>query len=394
VFAKTDSKFNLKLDDVECEVLFRGLDDSNDVRRLLSLQASFAVLDEFREINKDIFEALQGRLGRYPDGMMVPHKPEWGMDDKGNPIQGCVTDDGAANSHLWGMSNPPDMDTFWEKLIADPPANTHVTIQPSGFSASADWIHLLPSGYYENLAQGKSEDYIDVYIHSKFGKSLAGQPVFRSFSGEYHIAKSPLRPILNGWRPLLIGMDFGLNPSAVIGQLDPRGRLLVFRAVTSDGMGLVRFLRTILKPILAQEFSGAPLLVIGDPAGRSRAQTDEKTVYDILRQERLPAREAYTNSVVARIAAVDQFLNRSVDGEPGFLIDPNGCRPLVLALRGAYRYKRKTSGEFETEPEKNDASHISDALQYLCLHADADQVGRLANTRARPIEAVNSSAWT
>jgi hypothetical protein len=74
--AKQDMKFLLKFDDVECEVLFRGLDDTNDVRRLLSLQASFAILDEFREIHKDIYEAVQGRLGRYPDKMLVRPRPE------------------------------------------------------------------------------------------------------------------------------------------------------------------------------------------------------------------------------------------------------------------------------------------------------------------------------
>ena len=77
-FAKVQMKFNLKFDDVDCEVLFRGLEDANDVRRLLSLQISFAVLDEFREINQQIFEALQGRLGRYPDKSLVPPRPEWG----------------------------------------------------------------------------------------------------------------------------------------------------------------------------------------------------------------------------------------------------------------------------------------------------------------------------
>ena len=62
-FEKTNTQFKLKFDDVECEVLFRGLDDANDVRRLLSLQLSFAVFDEFREINRDIFETMQGRVG-------------------------------------------------------------------------------------------------------------------------------------------------------------------------------------------------------------------------------------------------------------------------------------------------------------------------------------------
>ena len=192
-YAKTDNVFMLKFDDVECEVLFRGLDDARDVRRLLSLQVSFAILDEFREINPEIFKTIQGRLGRYPNKMMVKPRPEWGNDDNGLPIGGCVTEDGKSNAHLWGASNPPDMETYWEEFLSTPPNNCHVTIQPSGLSPKADWIEFLPAGYYDNLAEGKDQDWIDVYIHSKFGKSLAGQPVFRSFARDLHVSKDPLR---------------------------------------------------------------------------------------------------------------------------------------------------------------------------------------------------------
>jgi hypothetical protein len=268
-----------------------------------------------------------------------------------------------------------------------------VTIQPSGTSPEADWVHLLPSDYYDNLAKGKEQAYIDVYIHAKFGKSLAGMPVFPSFDMTYHVSKGSLRPIINGLRPLLIGMDFGLNPSATVGQLDAMGRLLIYRSLTSDGMGLLRFLRTVLKPELAQNFAGAPVLVIGDPAGTSRAQTDEKTVYDILRQEGLKAIPASTNSIIARITAVDGFLSRQVDTGPGFLVDPS-CKPLINALRGGYRYRRKTNGEVEDVPDKNQSSHIADSLQYLCLHANAEQGGTLATRKARPVEMASIAGWT
>lgn len=396
---KTGKKFLLRFkandgSTVECEVLFRGLDDANDVRRLLSLQASFAVMDEFREIHKDIFEAVQGRLGRYPDGMLVPHRPEWGVDAKGNPIQGCVTDQGVPNSHIWGMTNPPDMDTFWEEFLSDPPDNFDVTIQPSGMSDEADWTHLLPTNYYENLAKGKSEDYIDVYIHAKFGKSLAGKPVHRSFNRPFHVAKEPLKPILNGLRPILIGLDFGLNPSATIGQLDVKGRLNIFSAMTSDGMGLVRFIDTMLKPHLATKFPGGTFFVIGDPAGRQRAQTDESTVYDILRAKGFKCMPASTNSIVARISAVDEFLNRSIDGGPGVLLDPNDTLPLIKAWGGRYRYKVKKDGETDDTPEKNEASHVADSSQYLCLHAEALQGGKLEKPQARKIEVASAAGWT
>ena len=90
------------------------------MRRLLSLNISGGIIEEFRELNPEIFRALQGRLGRFPDGMMVQHRPEWGVDGKGNPIQGCVTEFGQPNARLWGMSNPPDQDTFREDFLTNP----------------------------------------------------------------------------------------------------------------------------------------------------------------------------------------------------------------------------------------------------------------------------------
>ena len=378
-YLKTEYKFTLRYSDVECEILFRGLDDSDDVRRLLSLQASFGILDEFREINPDIFNALQGRLGRYPSK----------LDNK----VGCVTDMGSPNAHLWGMTNPPDMDTFWEQYLTNPPDNAACFFQPSGLSPEADWTAFLPEGYYENLAEGKSEDWVDVYINAKFGKSLAGQPVFPAFKTDFHVSKSPLNFLKTTERPLIIGMDFGLNPSVTISQIDVQGRLLTFAALTSDGMGTLRFVQTVLKPTLANKFPGAAHIIIGDPAGQQRAQTDERSVFDILKQEGFRVVPARTNNIVARIAAVDGFLARQVDGAAAHLIDPS-AKLLINALRGGYRYKKKKSGEFEDTPEKNSFSHIADAHQYACLHADTNLRGDMFESKRREVRKVNAVGWT
>jgi hypothetical protein len=379
-YEKTNYKFFLRFADVECEVLFRGLDDQNDVRRLLSLQASFAILDEFREISPAIFDAIQGRLGRYPSKLV-------------NGV-GCKDDKGNENKHLWGMSNPPDMDTFWETFLSDPPANAHCFFQPSGLSPDADWTEFLPDDYYTNLAQGKTEDWIDVYIHAKFGKTLAGRPVFRSFRPDFHVAKTALRPLRATNRPLIIGMDFGLNPSATLNQLDAQGRFLTFDALTSDGMGLSQFLVQRLKPLLASiKYVGIPVLVIGDPAGWTRSQTDERSCYDILTAAGLKAVPARTNTIVARLAAVDNFLMRQVEGGPAHLIDP-GCVPLIRALRGGYRYKLKKGGEYEDSPEKNEHSHVADAHQYACLHAEASNGAGFNDIVRREVKKARSGGWT
>ena len=341
---KTSLNYILRFGDVECEILFRGLDDANDVRRLLSLQTSFGILDEFREINKQVFEALQGRVGRYPS------KRDNGV--------GCVCDDGRPNKHIWGASNPPDLENFWETLLSDPPKNVSPHFQPSGLSPEADWTEFLPDDYYANLAEGKSQDWIDVYIHAKFGKTLAGRPVYTTFQPAFHVAKTRLMPIRMTDRPLIIGMDFGLNPSATINQLDPRGRFLTFDAISSDGMGVQRFLATKLKPLLAQKHPGFATLVVGDPAGSQRAQTDERTCFEMIVAAGFKVIPARTNSVVARIGAVETFLGRQIDGGPGRLLCPEGAKPLITGYRGGYRYKLKKSGDAEDHPEKNSHSHI------------------------------------
>lgn len=396
-YMRSEMKFFMKFNDVECEVWFRNLDTSDDIRRLLSTQYTFAVIEEFRECQRDIFEAIQGRLGRYPDGMMVPHRAEWGLDRKGNPIQGCVDDSGKSVDKVWMMSNPPDADTFYEELISNPTENMHVTIQPSGLSAEADWIHLLKSDFYENLAIGKDADWADVYIHAKFGKSLSGKPVHRSFSRDTHVAKKGLiyNPVSSGG--LVVGMDTALHPSAVIGQIGPGGRLHILHSMHAADMGALRFIREKLKPVLAERFGGARVMVVIDPAGMIRSQSDESTVKDILTSEGLMCRPAGTNSIAARLAAVDSFLTRTIDGQPGMLIDPEFNGELIMALAGKYRYRVKQNGETEDKPDKQRPwADLADGLQYLCLHADGGALlGRQVNvTKRREISPVASAGWT
>jgi hypothetical protein len=391
---KTDSAFQLEWGDVSCEVLFRGLDDANDVRRLLSLQLSFGVIDEFKEVHPDIYEALAGRVGRYPDKVLVPPQAKWGVDEKGNPIGGCVDDNGVSMKKLWGMSNPPESDSWWETLLSDPPANMHVTIQPSGLSPEADWVHLLDAGYYENLAElhANDQDWVDVFIHGKFGKSLQGQPVFRCFNAAIHVAKAPLIPNRVSASPIIVGFDCtGLNPAAVIGQTAFGGRLLVYDALYSMDKGPLRFMQEDLKPLLASKYAGQTIAIVIDPAGMAR-ESDERSVRDMLVHQGFAVRPAKTNNIAPRISAVESFMVRNVDGKSAFLIDP-ACVDLIIALRTKYRYKFNTKGEREEKPEKSHPyADIVDALQYLCLHADGGTLFGTPVSQKREIKAA-PFAW-
>ena len=372
-YMRTTKTYFFKVGDVECEIMFRALDDADDVANLNSLELSFAWFNECRDIHPDIVDAMSKRIGRFPSAK-----------------------DGGPSWHgMWGDTNPPTMDTWWYYQMEglDPKdgvsANDNgwdVFKQPSGRSVYAENVENLPDGYYDT--QGRSEEYIRVYIDGEYGLSSAGMPVYKYFRPDYHMAKERLRFIHNGVRPVVIGMDLGLTPAAVIGQQDPRGRALILGEAVSFDMGIQRFVRTVLKPMIYERFSGAPIIVVTDPAGVQRAQTDERSAVDIIKAEGLKVFPAKTNNVSSRINAVDEYLMRQVDGDPAFLLDP-GCTQLKAAMMGGYRFKPKGDGDID----KNKHSHVAEALQYLMLHIASVGEGSYTPQR-RDIRPVASAGWT
>lgn len=368
---KTDKLFTLQFSDVECEVMFLALDTPDDVAKLLSLEATFAWLNECREIHQEIVEGLQKRVGRYPP----------------------ARDGGATWWGIWGDTNPPIMDSWWYKQMEhiDGPSGWDVYRQPGGRTPQAENVENLPADYYST--EGFSEEYIRVYIDGQYGRSLGGRPVFEgSFVPEYHIATSPLSPYRSQKHNIIIGLDLGLTPAAVIGQHTPMGGVSILREIATFDMGLKRFVQTKLKPMLHTEFPGMPYSVVIDPAGRQRAQTDEKTAFDILRAEGIHAVPARSNDHTSRIAAVETWLTRQADGRAALQIDPS-CKMLIQALRSEYKYKDLKDGGYADKPEKNQFSHIAESFEYLCMHLEGAVLPTNMAARARPIKRREGVVW-
>jgi hypothetical protein len=255
--------------------------------------------------------------------------------------------------------------------------------QPSGRSPDAENIENLPDGYYDT--QGRSDEYIRVFIDGEYGLSSAGLPVYKYFRPDYHMGRRHL-DYFRG-RTIVIGMDLGLTPAAVIGQQDPRGRVLILAEAVSYDMGIQRFIRTMLKPLLYERFPECKVHVITDPAGTQRAQTDERSAIDIIKAEGMSVIPAHTNAITARINSVDEYLMRQVDGESAFLLDPR-CTALKAAMMGGYRYK--DNGQLD---KLSKHSHIAEALQYLMLHIEHGVDGKLVRVH-KEIRRKSASGWT
>lgn len=361
---------------VDMEVYFLALESEKDVKKLLSLELSFAWVNEARELNKSLLDALTGRVGRYPP--LKTGGPTW---------SGIMMD-----------TNPPDDDHFWYRLAeVERPEGWEFFQQPPAIIKVRDkWVgnpnaenvenHKLGYDYWLRQVPGKSDEFIRVYLCGEYGVVVDGRPVYPEFAGRLHISQKPLVPLKG--LPLILGFDFGLTPACVVCQASTRGQVTVLREFVSEDMGIHSFVQNVVKPGLAQQFPGYKIEGFGDPAGNQRGQTDEKTCFQTLRSLGFPIRPVGNNNYTARRESVAKLLTTLVDGEPRIILDPS-CHMLRQGMAGKYCFERlKVVGDerFKDVPKKNIYSHISEAMQYAALGitGDADKASkptRKAKTR-------------
>lgn len=379
----TKKTFILKFADVVCEVMFRALDTADDVARVLSLEVTFAIFDEFVQIPEAIVTAVAARCGRFP-----PEK-----------------DGGATNWGMWGSSNPGNEDDWWypalttaEQFDEDPMARAvrvnerilegkdETSIwtyykQPSGFSPEAENIQNLPGKerYYTSLAKDQAEHWISQFIKVEWGYSISGQPVIATFKPEIHIAKGPIR--FNPYLKLVGGLDPGMNSAMIFGQEDKYGRLNVLSELITRDYGAVRFINDQLKPHLKAYYPDADFVISPDPAANQRAQTDEKTVVDIFRKHYKVKVATDNNRLPGRISAIEHYTTRITENGAALQIDPR-CKTLIRALRSGWRYPTNIKGDQREAPLKNIYSHPGDAHSYLCQYFFVDSE-RSARTKDR-----------
>ena len=377
----TDSTVRIRvpLDDgtqIRCDLLLIPLDTKEDQRRLLSMQLTGAWINELREVPIEIVSALLGRLGRFPSKLMGG--PTW---------FGLIAD-----------SNPWDTDSpYHDRLVVNPLPGWKLFHQPSGIGPDAENTDNLPANYYENLMGGRDDDWSAVHVESQWGTSNAGQAVFRrSFHVPTHVRD--ITPVVNPMRPIQVAIDFGRTPTALICQTDTMGRLIVFKEVVTEDMGLIQMLEEYLKPLLwAEPYAGKRVFVVADPAGMQKSQTTEETPFDALRTAGLLAYPASTNNIAPRLMAVERIMRSQILGEAALQISRVGCPTLVNALANKYRYRKRRDGQLEDIPEKlHPWSDVADCLQYACLGAAANMTGRMMlrdrpRARAAPVSA---AGWT
>jgi hypothetical protein len=250
-------------------------------------------------------------------------------------------------------------------------------------------VKWLPAGYYNELLKRFDPELARRFIMGEVVTLYPGERVFPEvFETRHFMDGLAVVPGVD----LVLGFDFGLTPACLIGQVSLQGQLRIYEEIQLFNAGAERLCEQLLVVLKDARYKGVrSWRCWADPAGQQRAQTDEKTMYQLLARHGFECRPGAVDWE-SRRQGVKQRFTRTVpeSGEPMVLIDQNACPVLCEGLLGGYRYPTATDGRLGIRPLKNQFSHLCDALQYLItgeyglLDGEARAAAALAAPQKRP----------
>ena len=344
---------------VEMEILFLGLDKLKDTGKIKSLDITGAYINEVSEINKDIFELIIGRCGRYPTDTFCKEL-YW---------KGVIAD-----------TNPPMLESWVHRdfdieqkpgyiLLNQPPAL--LKNEKGEWENNPERENAKAMGnYWLDNSRVWSEEKIKVYCLGQYGVFNTGKVVYPEYNDDIHSV--PDLELIKG-APLYLSFDFGLTPCCLIAQQSYTGQIRIVREVCGYDMGLQSFIDDLLLPVLGREFSGYEIeYVTGDPAGNKGVDTDQNTCFNIL-NEYWPTRcePAVTNDIMPRLEASKYLFSKLVNGKPLVIVSRKGAPTFRTGLLGKYIFKLMNltaEKRYKDVPDKNEWSHTQDAFQYIALY--------------------------
>ena len=357
---------------IRIEALFFALDKPKDVKKLKSLELTFAWINEASEVLEEAFDMICGRVDRYPKVR---------KDEHGNIL------DAATRACVFMDYNPPNPDHWIYRLAEETTPSNHsyyrqppaVVLDPLGDILSEhgeryrvnpeaenlEWVSKDGTAYYTNFLQGKDESFIKVLGMGEYGYLKEGRAVYTHYDDSIHFTRTPLIVYEN--IPLTLMMDFGLKCACLVTQVTPKGNLRILAELyTEDGLD---DMIDMLKAKMNNDFPGMRMTGWGDPAGSTKEGHDARTAYEELYTAGFRLRPAPlpSNAFLPRKNAVDKVLKR----RDGLIIGPE-CRMLRAGFLGQYRLARAATLDrgrvlYKESPIKNSYSHPHDALQYGCL---------------------------
>lgn len=291
-----------------------SLDNYENIR---GIEVGWAWLDETRDTERAAFDVVLGRLR---------HR-------------------GAKQRQIRLTSSPSGFNWLYDYFAGPTRKPGYRIIQGSSFDNP-----YLPEGYVESLRSSYDQKMYEQEVLGQFVNTGVGQ-VYYAFQREKNVKPQTINPKF----PLLVGMDFNINPmTAVVYQaydetIHVLAELWLMSSNTHE-MG----------EALRHRFGNAYMRIIPDSTGKAK-KTASKGLSDhqILRDMGFDVIYANNPARFDRYVCVNNLAEKQ-----RLEIDPS-CKNLIDDL------EKLTYKQGSTEPDTSDPSrgHISDALGYGCYHS-------------------------
>lgn len=354
---------------VECEVIFLALDDAADAKKFLSLELTGIYFNEVRELKREVVEAGDGRLGRYPS-----------MKDGGPSWYGMIAD-----------SNMPDED-HWLYELAEGKATEGWEFfkQPGGVIKVDDkWVQNpvaenvknLTPGYYTGQIAGKSDEWIAVHLAAEYGRLptegsyFADEMALIERQGRIlDITASPDLPVHTFW-------DIGMHDYMTIwfGQAvgDDWNWLAYYE---NNGKALDHYAQHMQAKAAENRWTWGDHVWPHDGFHKDVGILGAKSRADVFAGLgfRMPIKMEKRSNPGEWIDATRLFIRKS-------RFDRTGCKDGLTHLRRYSRRHDEKRNVYLKEPKHDEHSHGADAFQIAAMGR-----GRVTNTAATwPDDIVN-----
>lgn len=398
-YASKPFKHEIRVGSLELDVSFVAMEDIRDAKsHFKSLEPSLIWFNEGQFVSFQVIREAVDRVSppRYPavkDGGCV-----WG---------GLILDTNAPPADHWipimrGDTPAPDWMSEEQSQALKKPPNWRFLIQPPGLieifegdrlvgykpNPKAENLKYLPPNFYMEKIGAQTKPWIDANIMNRSTVLVDGRPVYPQFRRDIHVAEKKLEPIPGV--PVQIGLDFGRQPAALIGQ-HLRGDWFIQREFIGRDMSATEFAPQ-LKSYLAEHYPGFTFLFWGDPAGSYAGQGGDKTPYQIFMANGMrvvPSPDLQNRQSLRQEAVNSVLMRRSSAGRHTALLVSPTCTTYITGMAGGYNFRRVqvSTERYTDEPDKNPYSHICEAGEYLFLGGGEGRgVLMVGSARAQPVQ--------
>jgi hypothetical protein len=312
-----------------------GLYGADNPEALRGVYLDGAVLDEFAQIDPDVYESILSPALMDRNGWVV------------------------------FSGTPNGRNALYHKLVELRQEKAAFTLV---LPASRSGI-LTPEQLRKARIRCRTQEKYDREYECSFD-SVAGKKIYPEFNMHVHVAKESLIPaepvhIIRGWD------NTGLSPAVVLTYMNVQ-QLRVFREFVFHDVDIRDATEAVVLWCQTNLHPRCTYSDYSDPAGKNRdsIKMSAKTYITIKAREMgmdINLQDGIQNPDI-RWSSVRGRLTRVFNGEPAFLIDPS-CDNLIQGFMGAYAFKEMVGmpGVFLKRADKSSGyADSQDALQYLC----------------------------